>query len=426
MEFADDNISNVFDLGIENELRFFTAEEKTVSIELLSGYAEIYGSELEQNTVYTFPPYTSISLFSWQGCSVKLTGKAADVYVASDSLIMISVYIHACLEEQRIIAESSFGKGAVSLIVGAMQSGKSSFCRFLLNYAARMGRSPLYIDLDVSQNSSSVPGAVSILPVTKPSHITEVFSNHALTVYAYGYKHPRENTKLYYLLIKELGKMVRKRLCKEKPNISYSGVVIDTFSWTKKKKGLGAIVLAAHIFQADVVYVIANKKLFRKLKSGILSANVNVVFVPRQKGIVEQNNSRQAQVRANLTRRYFYGSIQHPLSPYEFDVQFSDIQIYSASKYCNSKLDVDELCNVHVKDIQILSVSIERKLINSILGLSYADEFDDKILVTSVKGFICITGVDMLKEVVTILCPQPAPLPSKILILTSVKFNKNE
>lgn len=229
MELAYDTKSNVFELGIENELHFYTAEEKTISIELLSGFAEIYGSELEQNAVYVFPPYTSISLFSWQGCSVKLTGKAVEAYITSDSLIMISVNIHACLEEQRIIAESSFKKGTVSLVVGSMQSGKSSFCRFLLNYAARMGRSPLYVDLDISQNSSLVPGTISILPVTKPSHIAEGFSNHALSVYAYGYTHPRQNTRLYYLFIKELGKMIQKRLCKEKPNIYYSGIVIDRY-----------------------------------------------------------------------------------------------------------------------------------------------------------------------------------------------------
>ncbi|KFM61613.1 Polyribonucleotide 5'-hydroxyl-kinase Clp1, partial [Stegodyphus mimosarum] len=93
------------------------------------------------STVYTFPPFSSIAVFSWQGCKLKLKGKTEAAYV-SDTLQMIHVHLHACLEERRIKAEAEDVKGPISLVVGPTDVGKSTFCRILLNYAARLGRKP--------------------------------------------------------------------------------------------------------------------------------------------------------------------------------------------------------------------------------------------------------------------------------------------
>jgi len=37
------------------------------------------------------------------------------------------------------------------MVVGPTDVGKSTVCRLLLNYAARLGRGPIFVDLDVGQ-----------------------------------------------------------------------------------------------------------------------------------------------------------------------------------------------------------------------------------------------------------------------------------
>ena len=37
------------------------------------------------------------------------------------------------------------------MVVGPVDVGKSTFCQLLLNYAVRMGRRPVFVDLDVGQ-----------------------------------------------------------------------------------------------------------------------------------------------------------------------------------------------------------------------------------------------------------------------------------
>lgn len=67
---------------------------------------------------------------------------------------------HAALEQLRKKAETDNSRGPVTMIVGPMDVGKSTLCRFLLNYAVRMGRRPIFVDLDVGQGQISVPGTI--------------------------------------------------------------------------------------------------------------------------------------------------------------------------------------------------------------------------------------------------------------------------
>ena len=46
------------------------------------------------------------------------------------------------------------------MLVGASDVGKSSVCRLLLSYAARMGRHPCLVDCDVGQGLVSIPGSL--------------------------------------------------------------------------------------------------------------------------------------------------------------------------------------------------------------------------------------------------------------------------
>lgn len=75
---APGKVSTRFDLEKETELRFEVESGEAaeqVQLELLTGMAEVFGSELNRNKKYTFGPGSKIAVFTWQGCSVSLYGK---------------------------------------------------------------------------------------------------------------------------------------------------------------------------------------------------------------------------------------------------------------------------------------------------------------------------------------------------------------
>lgn len=76
---------------------------------------------------------------------------------------MVYLNVHAALEQQRVAAETENTRGPVTMIVGPGDVGKSTLTKLLLNYAVRMGRRPIYVDLDVGQGQISVPGTIGEL-----------------------------------------------------------------------------------------------------------------------------------------------------------------------------------------------------------------------------------------------------------------------
>ena len=58
---------------------------------------------------------------------------------------------HAAMEQMRQKADLEETRGPRVLVVGPTDVGKSTFCRLLVNYAVRCGRSPIFADLDVGQ-----------------------------------------------------------------------------------------------------------------------------------------------------------------------------------------------------------------------------------------------------------------------------------
>lgn len=75
-------------------------------------------------------------------------------------LQVIYLNVHASLEQYRNEAELSGGRGPITMIVGPCDVGKSTVTRILLNYAVRMRRRPILVDLDVGQGQISVPGTI--------------------------------------------------------------------------------------------------------------------------------------------------------------------------------------------------------------------------------------------------------------------------
>lgn len=73
---------------------------------------------------------------------------------------MVYLNVHAALEQQRVAAEQEGTRGPVAMVVGPGDVGKSTLTRILLNYAVRMARRPIFVDLDVGQGQISVPGTI--------------------------------------------------------------------------------------------------------------------------------------------------------------------------------------------------------------------------------------------------------------------------
>ena len=118
------------------------------------------------------------------------------------------------------------------LQVGPKDVGKSTVSKLLLNYAVRLGRKPLFVELDVGQGCVSIPGTLGAMLVERPASVEEGFSQNSPLVYHYGHSDPGRNHELYNRLVSRLADVVRERMSKNR-KASVSGVVINTCGWIR-------------------------------------------------------------------------------------------------------------------------------------------------------------------------------------------------
>lgn len=151
-------------------------------------------------------------MFTYHGCTLAIRGKTDVSYVAKETPMVQYLNTHTALEQLRKTADENNGQGPIVMVVGPMDVGKSTLCKILLNYAVRMGRRPIYVDLDVGQGAISCPGTIGALLVERPATIEEGFSQQAPLIYNFGHTSPSGNGKLYTVLVSKLAEVTLERL----------------------------------------------------------------------------------------------------------------------------------------------------------------------------------------------------------------------
>jgi len=305
-------------------------------------------------------------------------------------------------------------------VVGPTDVGKSTVCRLMLNYAVRMGRRPVFVDLDVGQGSISIPGSLGALLIERPASIEEGFSQNSPLVYHYGHKTPGHNPVLYNQLVSRLADVVRERLTSNR-KAEVSGVVINTCGWIRGE-GYNQIKHVAQAFEVDIIVVLDQERLYNDLVRDMPNF-VKIVWQPKSGGVVCRNSEQRTESRDLRVKQYFYGANSN-LFPHSFDVSFADIKdkIFKigAPELPDSCLPLGHKTGDH--KTKLVSVNPSPKdLLNRVLAVSFTSTTED-VIITNVAGFIVVTDVKTDEQKLTVLSPQPRPLPDTLLLLSEIQY----
>jgi polyribonucleotide 5'-hydroxyl-kinase len=412
--------SQEFKLDQDNELRFeVESKNEKVFLTLKSGKAEVFGTELVKGKTYDFTSGAKVAVYTWHGCTIEVKGKTDVSYIAKETPMVMYSNCHAALEFMRIEAEKENKKGPTTMVVGPNDVGKSTVCRILLNYAVRMGRRLIFVDLDVGQGQISIPGTIGALLIERPAAIDEGFSQEAPLVYHTGHKSPQTNVALYSMLVTQLSNTVKDRLEVNKKTRA-SGVIINTCGWIKGT-GYKQILHSAKAFEVDVILVLDQERLYNELVRDMPNF-VKVVFLQKSGGVVERSKSVRSEARDQRIREYFYGTPKNSMYPHSFDVKWSEIKIYKigAPALPDSCLPLGMKAEDHLT--KLVAVTPNPGILHHLLAVSFSEGDDDEIISSHMAGFVCVTNVDMDRQTITLLSPQPKPLPNNILLLSELQF----
>jgi len=404
-----------FILKENSELRFEVEAKSKVKMRITSGFAEMFGTELCRDREYVFQGGQATAVYTWHGCQVTLQGQTEVAYTSNDSPMIIYLNNHVALEQMREKADKTGLRGPRVMVVGPQDVGKSTLCRILLNYAVRMGRAPIFVDLDVGQGEISVPTTLGANLVERPADIDEGFSLQAPLVYHFGHTSPAENLTLYNLIISKLAAAVDLR-CKANRKACVGGVIVNACGWIRGG-GYQSILTAAKEFEIDVVLVLDQERLYKELERD-LPKFVKCVLQPKSGGVIERTPEYRAEARRKATRSYFYGP-RGKLYPHTFDVKIADVKLYKigAANISSSMMPA----GMKAEDMSLKPIPIPpgNQVVNKLFSLSLATSAD-QVVNTNVAGFVIITSVDLDRGTMKVLSPSPRPLPKGILLQTDI------
>lgn len=398
--------TKVYELSKEEELRIEVGKNDTIRIIVESGYVEIEGAELPLNYVLTFS-YTKLAIFCWSNAKIKVEGRPQSIYNSQSNKYTMYQYlmVHNIINEKRNEALIKNKIGPKILITGSSFCGKTTICRILLNYALKFGWTPLYVDLDPS-NDISVPGTISAVPVDYcvPN---DFLIDSAITLFV-GSNLGDLNLYLYDKQLNEMANLVKSKLefdleifkkkynllnlnnqekinineeeinvNSEHPNLFSSGVIIHCpMIPASKDDSIYQTIIEG--FEVDMVFIIENEKLYNVIKNinekKFTNKEITVSLLQKTQGI-NQDPLYREYLDQNKFDCYFKGPFNN-LKITEFKI---DLNQYKLLQIIFSNVTSALLPIGSISDLNILlrEVNLEENLLNRIVAIVH---LDDKVI----------------------------------------------
>ncbi|KAI9052893.1 hypothetical protein LZ554_003165 [Drepanopeziza brunnea f. sp. 'monogermtubi'] len=418
-------------LDQNSEWRFEVAIEQQIYVRIISGTAEIFGTELALNHIYTFRGIKA-AIFTWHGCQIEVTGSCEE-YTAEETPLTQYANTHFALEKLRDEAERDGRDGPRVLIVGPTDAGKTSLVKLLTAYAIRMGRQPMVINTDSKEGLLSIAGTLTATPFASIIDVEQGWGSSPTSTsnpvpvklplcYYYGMPNPEDNTKLYKTMVSRLALAAMSRFS-EDPVIKSTGMILDTPGVISQ--GKGGYDLISHTvseFSVNVILVIGSERLHsemqRRFSTYKTSSNESITLVKLDKsgGCVDRDESFTQQVREASLKEYFFGDLKTTLSPHTQQLNFADLFIY---KILGADAQSFMPGGEEEGEKQIFEkVEPNASMLHCTLAILYASTSDslDTIRDASVMGFVFVTEVDEKRNRIKVLAPMNTKITDRPFI----------
>ncbi|PVU86498.1 hypothetical protein BB559_006512 [Furculomyces boomerangus] len=364
------------------ELRLEVDFSKTVYIKLIKGNAEIFGAELGSNTYYEFS-CEKFAIYTWEGCEIEIRGELSSEYTSNETPMNVYMNLHLALQQLRDKAKQQGSEGPRLLILGPTDSGKTTLCKILTNYAVKQDETPVLVNLDTSEGMVSVPGSISATCISRFISPEDGFMSYGVTgssgktdsplVYHYGNSLPNKHLSLFQKLLKCLANNVNKQIETNK-SAQNSGFIIDTGGHVESSS-YALIDQIIDLFKVNLVLIIGNEKLYNDyIKKYNDQPNISVAKVPKSGGVVDRSSLYIQNYQNNHIKQYFYGTNSEKLQSFSKIVKISDISLYKIGQDTlapSSTLPLGETRKI--SETQITKVEIDEKLSHYLVAILHLD-----------------------------------------------------
>ncbi|MCS7125253.1 MAG: Clp1/GlmU family protein [Candidatus Bathyarchaeota archaeon] len=249
------------------------------SVTLVSGKAEVFGYVLKQMSRV-----------------VIRDGKRMPFAVKENATLEVSLGENATVEEVEGDTvppswEEAYKKLAtlqtrptIALVLGAVDSGKTSFCTYLMNKLVMEGRKVAILDGDLGQSDVGPPCTLSYSVTTKP--LTDLFNLEAENAYFVGVTSPG---KALDKVIEGMT-LLKDEVLKRSPDY----VVVNTDGWVEGEDAVNYKVQLVEKIRPHIVFCIQNETLNPLLEA---LKNFTTLTIDYPQTIKQRNREKRKSLR---------------------------------------------------------------------------------------------------------------------------------
>ncbi|KAJ7219572.1 Pre-mRNA cleavage complex II protein Clp1-domain-containing protein [Mycena pura] len=478
--------SKEWTLDPETEYRFELDPGESLAVKLIHGHAEVFGAELAANHPYLFGQECKAAVFTWRGCTIEMSHPSTE-YVSEETPMAAYANLHIAFEQMRVRALRDLRGSPVPeyerdkptdpprvLVLGPENSGKTTVCKILINYAVRAGQgwSPLLINADPAEGGWAAPGAISVAPVHSPlatcspgsplgtaatSAPTALSSNALLPLaYWYGHSETKRNPLLLERIVRNIGENINDKYQVDLQGRT-AGLIVDTpasFASGHRSNDDRQRLIRACVdaFKINTILVVGHEKLNVELNRNY-GSHLTVVKIPKSGGVVELDHLYRERVHNYQLHTYFYGQRVPPpagissaslggetlsdiiLSPSSTIINFGDLSIFrigAESMAPSSALPIGAARVVsETQAVPVDPAASGSGLLNAVLAVlaqpantDEAERYDEEILDLPIMGFIVVTNIDIPLRKMTILAPNQGSFVGRTAVIGSFEWQE--
>ncbi|MEM1757502.1 MAG: Clp1/GlmU family protein [Candidatus Bathyarchaeia archaeon] len=232
---------------------------------LLSGKVEVFGHAMKLNEKIVIRDGKRMPIMAEQNSTLELhLGENACVEEYEGSTIPPSWNI--AYERLLNVAE----KPRVAMILGAPDSGKTSFCTYLANKIVRDGYRVVILDGDLGQSDIGPPCSLAYAVLTRP--VTDLFNLPAEDVFFVGETSPR---KVVERAIQGFS-MLKTNALKHNPDF----IIVNTDGWVDGEEAIKYKTRIAEEINPHILFFVQRTSELTNLLNALCSRNVMIVESP--------------------------------------------------------------------------------------------------------------------------------------------------
>ncbi|KAL3232676.1 mRNA cleavage and polyadenylation factor CLP1 [Nakaseomyces bracarensis] len=430
--FEDANQAHKLTIPANHIWRVELGVDDRLSLQVTSGVAEIFGTELANNVDYSFWDW-KFGIYAVEETEIEwkcaqLHGK--ELSIVSNTTAHVVYNLHFALEKMR----SSTFDGPRVMVVGERNTGKTALCRTLASYAIKhKPYQPLFINLNPVEAIFSPPGCITATPVSSTldaqlprwgesmtSGATKLHGKQPM-IKNFGFENINDNREYYKLIVNQLSNVVKERLQND-PLVHRSGCIIDTPPLENCDEEYSEITNAIRGFRADYIIILCNddesgKEIFGKVSKVVRPLiGDKLLRVPKITGVFQKDDIHIRALQRAAIREYFYGDTRTVLSPYNIGCDTAEITIWkpkSALQDENTDLSTLIPATIDSSNLQY-----------ALIAITYAPRKStpEDVLSSPILGFGLVTEFNEKRKKLRILLPVPGRLPSNAMILTAFRY----